>query len=84
MRVKFFYAGGCSKCAAVRDALCEAAQSAFQVEWKEVDIAKDPHRAVQLGVLSTPALAIDGELLFSTAPTASELQEAILAKARSR
>ena len=78
--VELLFAGGCAKCAEARHALREAAQSAPGVEWKEVDIAKDPGRAAELGVLSTPALAIDGELVFPTLPTASKLRDAVRAR----
>lgn len=78
--VEFFFAGGCSKCAEARDALRQAAQSTRRVEWKEIDIAKDPNRAVDVGVVSTPAVAIDGKLVFKTVPSASDLRDAIEAK----
>lgn len=73
MKVEFFFASGCSKCAASRAALREAAASVPDVKWTEVDIAKNPNRVVDVGVLSTPAIAMDGELVFKTAPSASEL-----------
>jgi thioredoxin 1 len=75
--VEFFFAGGCSKCAEARDALRRAAQSMPAVQWKEIDIAKDPNRAVDAGVVSTPAVAIDGMLIFKTVPSASDLRDAI-------
>lgn len=80
--VEFFFAGGCSNCAKAREALREVAVSAAQVEWKEVDIGRNPHRAVEAGVVSTPAVAIDGKLVFTSAPTASDLRCAIKASAR--
>lgn len=79
--VEFFFAAGCSKCAETRGALREAAQSNSGVEWKEIDVGKDPNRAVDVGVVSTPAVAIDGELVFETMPTASDLRGAIRARA---
>ena len=85
LTVEFFFAGGCSKCAEARGALREAAKAAAaQVEWKEVDIGSNPNRAVDVGVVSTPAVAIDGDLVFKSAPTASELQSAIQARAGRR
>lgn len=76
--VELFFTAGCEKCAEARDGLREAAQSVGgAVDWKEVDIAKDPNRAVDVGVISTPAVAIDGELVLSRMPTASELKRAI-------
>ncbi len=77
MKVEFFFAAGCRKCAASRDVLREAAASVPGVQWSEVDIAKNPNRVVDAGVLSTPAIAIDGELVFKTAPSARELAGAI-------
>ena len=35
-------------------------------------------RAVELGVLTLPALAIDGELVFAALPTAPQLRQALL------
>jgi thioredoxin 1 len=78
--VEFFFAGGCSKTAEARDALREAAQSTRGAEWNEIDIAQNPNRAVDVGVVSTPAVAIDGELVFKAMPTASELRTAIEAR----
>lgn len=78
--VEFFFAGGCSKCAQARDALREAAQFSSRVQWLEIDIAKNPDRAVDVGVVSTPAVAIDGELIFKSMPAASELTKAIRAR----
>ena len=82
LSVEFFFAPGCSRCAKAREALREVVTSTSRVEWKDVDIAKCPHRAVEVGVVSTPAVAIDGELIFETTPTAAELRNAIQARAR--
>lgn len=81
LTVEFFFAGGCSKCAGARDALREAAQRTARVAWKEVDVGKNPNRAVAVGVVSTPAVAINGDLVFKTTPTAAELLNAIQARA---
>lgn len=79
VRVEFFFAGGCSKCVEAREALRQVARSA-RAEWKEIDIAKDPNRAVDAGVVSTPAVTIEGALVFKTMPTAAELRNAIRAR----
>ena len=80
MSVEFFFAGGCSKCAEAREGLRQAAESTHRVEWKEIDIAKDPNRAADVGVVSTPAVAIDGKLVFKTVPSASDLRDAVEAR----
>ena len=79
--VELFFTAGCSKCAGARDVLRKAAQSLALVEWNEIDVAQNPNRAVDVGIVSTPAIAIDGKLVFPSMPTASELRTAIEARA---
>lgn len=43
------------------------------VEWREVDVLDDLDRAVDLGVLTLPALAIDGKLVFTALPSVEQL-----------
>ena len=84
IRVELFFTAGCAKCAEARDSLRQAAQSAGAVEWTEVDIGKNSNRAVDVGVVSTPAVAIDGELVFSAMPSPSELKKAIEGRVANR
>lgn len=79
--VELFFAGGCSKCAEARDALRAATESSGRALWKEVDVGKEPHRAVDTGVVATPAIAIDGDLVFTSLPTTAQLEAAIAAAA---
>lgn len=75
--VEFFFAGGCEHCVAARGALRHAALSIPNVQWDEIDIGKNPRRAVEAGVVGTPALAIGGELVFASTPSPAELHRAI-------
>jgi protein-disulfide isomerase len=80
--VEFFFAGGCEHCVKAREALREVAQSTPNAEWREIDVGKNPHRAVDVGVVGTPAVAINGDLVFKSAPTPAELRSAIEARSR--
>ena len=80
--VEFFFSAGCIHCSTARAALREAAQSIANVEWHEIDIAREPVRAVDAGVVTTPAVAIDGALVFKTSPAPDELVAAIEARAK--
>ena len=82
VRVEFFFAEGCGRCAKARETLRETARAAPNVEWRETDVGKEPLRAVDAGVIGTPAVAIDGNLLFTSAPTAAELRGAIEARSK--
>lgn len=77
--VEFLVASGCKRCSAVRESLRSTVQHFAEdyVHWTEVDIARHPNRAVDLGVVSTPAIALDGELVFPLPPGPEELRDAI-------
>lgn len=76
--VELFHTGGCKKCAAQREELKAAAEHVVPgLVWRDIDAAVELDRAVELGVLTLPAVAIDGELAFSSLPTASQLAQAL-------
>lgn len=73
MKIDLFYTPGCAKCAGATAALKAAAEAVPGVEWREVNVLDDLDRAVDLGVLTLPALAVEGELVFTALPTAEQL-----------
>ncbi|MEW5864025.1 MAG: thioredoxin family protein [Pseudomonadota bacterium] len=79
IRVEVFTAPGCARCAAARERLRAAAEQAGggRVRWREVDVTQEAGYAISLGVLSTPAIALDGELVFATLPSEAQLRAAI-------
>jgi heavy metal translocating P-type ATPase len=79
IRIEVFTAPGCSRCAQARTTLRAVAEAlgTERVSWREVDVVAETDRAVEVGVFSTPALAIDGELLFPSLPRADRLREAL-------
>jgi thioredoxin 1 len=86
MKVEVFSTPGCSKCAQSRDAL-QAAVEAFghaKVTWREVNVVDDIEYAVALGVLVPPSIAIDGELVFPTLPTATKLKDELMRRLEQR
>ena len=79
MNVEVFSIPGCRKCAQSREAL-QAVVEAFgqdKVTWREVHVVDDIEYAVALGVIAPPSIAIDGELVFPTLPTANKLKNAL-------
>ena len=76
IKVEVFSSPGCSKCGHARELLKKIAleKGEQNLSWREVNILEELDYAVQLGVLSTPAIAIDGELLFTGLPSARKLQ----------
>ena len=78
MKVEVLYAPGCANCQRELGSLRAAAITACPaLEWQELDILQVLDYAVELGVLKTPALAIDGKLAFASLPTAAQLIAAL-------
>lgn len=77
VKVEVFSSPGCAKCAHARALLKALAESlgGGRVVWREVDILKEMDYAVELGVMSAPAIAIDGQLIFTSLPKAGKLRE---------
>lgn len=82
MKVELIYAPGCVECMAAKSALQSAAEAAIGgVEWIELNVLEALDYAVELGVLTLPALAIDGRLVFAALPTPAQLREELLRRA---
>lgn len=78
MKVEVLHAPGCAKCQRDLSGLRAAAHRAdSSVDWKELDILQALDYAVDLGVLKPPAVAIDGELVFTSLPTTDALASAM-------
>jgi thioredoxin 1 len=77
--VEEFMSPGCVGCPAVREML-EELSSEFKDKLmiEEVDITVDTTRAAQYGVMSVPAIAINGILKFIDVPKKEDLRKAIL------
>ena len=79
IRIEVFSSPGCSRCGQVFDVLQTITQEfgAERIEWREVNVLEELEYAVELGVLSMPAIAIDGELVFKSHPSTVKLRDAL-------
>ncbi len=85
MKIEVFYTPGCSDCVAAYTKLRTAAQeSVNDLEWRELNVLDDLDYAVQLGVLTLPSIAVDGELVFTSMPTVAQLREALMKRTGAR
>lgn len=84
IKVEAFSTPGCTKCAEAREMLKAIAQElgGERVIWREVDVLEEMDYAVELGVLSPPAIAIDGELVFPALPSAKRFREELVKRLR--
>lgn len=85
MKVQVFHTPGCPACVAARDELRTAAQETVKgLEWHEMNVTDNLDQAVELGVLTLPAIVIDGELVFTSLPSATQLREALIERNKRR
>jgi thioredoxin-like negative regulator of GroEL len=77
--VDLIHAPACARCADSREALRQAAQTVAgeALIWRDLDVIEHLDYAVSLGVLTVPAVAINGRLVFSSLPTSEQLQRAL-------
>lgn len=77
--IEMFTSPGCANCPAVKKMLRGLADELRgDVTIEEVDITVDPTRAAQYGVMSVPAVAVNGILKFVGVPRREELKKAIV------
>jgi len=76
INIEIFSSPGCGKCGHAKDVLHSLVNEigGDKINWKEINILDDLERAVELGVMSTPSIAIDGELVFSSLPSVKKLR----------
>lgn len=76
IKVEVFSSPGCSKCGQAKEVLRKlvAEIGGGRIEWHEVNVLEELDYAVDLGVLSTPAIAIDGDLAFTGLPSVRKLR----------
>ncbi len=79
VKVEVFSSPGCGKCTQAKTVLQAVAADlgADKVTWREVNILEEIDYAVDLGILSSPAIAIDGVLVFTALPSAKKLRAEI-------
>ena len=79
MKVELFYTPGCEKCADNKDKLRTVATELVpDLVWRELNVLDELDYAVEVGVITLPSIAIDGEVLFSSLPTVRQLRRELI------
>ena len=76
LNIEVFSSPGCTKCEHAKELLQQLAEdiAAESIKWREVNVLDEMDYAVELGVLTTPSMAINGELIFTSLPSAKKLR----------
>ena len=79
IKVEVFSSPGCGKCTQAKNVLKAIAEEIGQdkITWRDVNILEEMDYAVELGVMSSPTIAINGKLIFSSLPSAAKLRAAL-------
>jgi len=86
IQIEVFSSPGCNRCGQVFDLLQTITRElgAGRIDWREVNVLDELDYAVELGVLSMPAIAIDGELVFRSHPSAGKLRDVLEARLKAQ
>lgn len=84
LKVEVFSSPGCTKCGQAKDVLRKVVEEvgSGRIQWREVNVLDEMDYAVKLGVLSTPAIAMNGRLVFTALPSAKKLRATLEAEMR--
>lgn len=76
VKVEVFSSPGCSQCAHAKDELRKIVEEFGhdRIQWRDVNVLEEIDHTVSIGALSTPAIAIDGKLVFGSLPSAKRLR----------
>ncbi len=77
--LELFSASACNRCVKAKQRLETMVDEIGEatLAYREVDVLEELDYAVSLGVLTTPSIAIDGELVFTAIPSEKKLRAAI-------
>ena len=82
MKVELFQTNGCNSCTTMRETLKSVAEAAVPgVVWRDVDVMTELDYAIEVGVLSLPAMVVDGVHVFSSLPTVAQLTKELQRRA---
>ena len=81
VKIEAVTAPGCGKCAKAESELRAIAASVLgdgYLAWRDVNVFEELDYAVSLGVLTMPAIVVNGELIFSSLPTPEQFRATLL------
>jgi len=80
VNIEVFSAPGCNSCGQAKAVIRKLVEQMGdnRLQWREVNVVAELDYAVKLGILSTPAIAINGELVFTGLPSENRLRAELL------
>jgi len=72
--VKVFSTPGCAGCARTKQIVSELLVEFPELDWEEIDLTEQPELAGRYGIMSVPAVVINGRLEFTGVPSKEALR----------
>lgn len=84
LHLELFYSPHCPRCLKAREQLRSLAAnwSEEHIQYQELDVLESLDRAVEVGVMQTPSLAVDGEAVAGPVPSPHALEKLLREKLR--
>lgn len=82
MRLELFSAPNCNRCGRAKRVVADVVNElgTDRISVRVVNVVEEIDYAVKLGVIATPAIAVDGTLAFTGLPNARALYNALSAR----
>lgn len=77
--VELLMTPGCAGCPQAERIVAQVVGEFDAADWEELDITASPEKGIEHGVMSVPAVLVDGALLSTGIPDRDELRERIRA-----
>ena len=75
VKVDVITAPGCSKCVKAKETITKVLKGQKNVEYREISLMDNPEIAGKYGIMSTPAIIINGKLAFEGNPGEEKLRK---------
>lgn len=76
-RVQLLSTPGCAGCAQAKRLITKVLEEFPGLDWEEVDLSERPELAGRYGIMSVPAVVVDGTLVFTSVPKEAALRDKI-------
>ncbi|MBP2143212.1 small redox-active disulfide protein 1 [Methanococcus voltae] len=83
VKVEVFSSPSCPHCPAAKRVVEQVVKEMDNIEVLHVNVMEHPEKAIELGIMAVPAIAIDGDVVFVGAPSLEDFKAKLLEKINS-
>ncbi|MCS3900710.1 MJ0307 family thioredoxin [Methanococcus voltae] len=80
VKVEVFSSPSCPHCPAAKRVVEQVVKEMSDIEVIHINVMEHPEKAIELGIMAVPAIAIDGDVVFVGAPAEEDFKNKLLEK----